>query len=71
MKINRANIRSYYESLIDDVGNPEELLDLFEEIDDKLLELEVAIIKRSDETQYGDYTCAYDYDNEFMYAQRM
>jgi hypothetical protein len=23
------------------------------------------------EAQHDDYTCAYDYDNEFMYAQRL
>jgi hypothetical protein len=71
MKVNRQNIRRYYESLIDDAGNPEELLDMFETIDDKILELEVAIEKRMNEAQHDDYTCAYDYDNEFMYAQRL
>lgn len=70
MKVNRQNIRSYYESLIDDAGNPEELLDMFEAIDDKILELEVAIEKRMNEEKHGDYMCSYDYDNEFMYANR-
>ncbi len=70
MKVNRQNIRSYYESLIDDAGNPEELLAMFEAIDDKLLELENEIEKKLNDEDEEDYTCAYDYDNEFMYANR-
>lgn len=57
MKINRYEIRQYYENLIDDIENEdvrENLLDNLEEIDDLLLLLESNIEKEL-ENQESDY----------------
>ena len=57
MKINRHEIRQYYENLIDDIENEdvrEKLLDDLEEIDDLLLLLESNIEKEL-ENQESDY----------------
>lgn len=70
MKINRRTIKEYYESLIDDAGNPEELLDRLEEIDDMILELECDIYKKIEEKDVWDTLSSYEADNEFMYANR-
>lgn len=70
MKINRRTIREYYESLIDDAGNSEELLDRLEEIDDMILELECDIYKKIDEKDAWDIPTSYELDMEFMQVNR-
>lgn len=71
MKINRKTIKSYYESLIDDAGNPEDLLNRLEEIDDMLFELEHDIEQKIEEKDTWCTVPSVQMDREFMYANRI
>ena len=71
MKINRRSIKDYYESLIDDAGNPEELLNRLEEIDDMLFELEHDIEQKIEAKDTWCTVPSLQMDREFMYANRM
>lgn len=71
MKINRKTIKSYYESLIDDAGNPEELLNRLEEIDNMLFELEYDIEQKIESNNTWYAISSEQVDSEFMYANRM
>lgn len=57
-----------YEDEQDQVGVEEIIKDLLKEIE----KLHDFIQEKEDEEEdQKDYTCAYDLDNEFMYAQRL
>ena len=69
MKINRKSIKAYYESLIDDLGNPEELLNRLEEIDNMLFELEYDIEEQNEDTWHT--VASEQLSNEFLYSNRI
>lgn len=71
MKINRRSIKDYYESLIDDAGNPEELLNRLEEIDDMLFELEHDIEQKIEASDTWYAVPSHQLDREFMYSNRI
>ena len=71
MKLNRKAIKDYYESLIDDAGNPEELLNRLEEIDNMLFELEYDIEQKIEANNTWYAISSEQMDREFMYANRI